>query len=294
MKMSNRRAFLFGSSQTAVLGGLLGGVGAPKVSAEPSGPPPLPWAYAPLDSEWVRKRVHQLYSGKECCAGSFTALIEALRDRVGAPYDTVPCDMMLYGAGGVAGFASLCGALNGSCAAISLACDKDQALAVITELLSWYSGATLPSDTSNGYAMNGGYFDDDTYTIREALPQSVAGGELCHMSVSNWCEKSGFASGSKERSERCARVAGDVAAKAVELLNALHAGEFVASTPLPADASGCRECHAKSETSSTRGKGDCIVCHEALRNKMTSHHCPFTRGRSDCVVCHADAAQSRF
>jgi hypothetical protein len=226
--------------------------------------PPRDYSYAKLDPEVVRKRGHLEYnSGLHCCEGAFRAIIAALGDEVGAPFDTFPTKTMFFGAGGVSGFATLCGALNGSCAAISLVSDGATTMALTSELLSWYAQASLPSAESNAYAVNHEYETPEYLDV--SLPQSVAGGNLCHQSVTNWCTANGYASKCAERAERCGRLCGDVAAKAVELLNAQYDETFVSAYPLPADAAGCRACHKMGEDplagQFTRGKMDCRTCH---------------------------------
>ncbi len=265
--VSNRRGFLRQSGKVlggAALAGVVGAASlgnAKEVETKKAVAEGNAYKYVPLDMEKVRKRAHRLHHVKSCCAGSFEAIVGALAEEVGAPFDMIPVDMMKYGGSGVAGFGTLCGALNGSSAAISLVCNESDTKALVTELLSWYAATPLPTDVSNGYAEKHAFEEADNYTIDTPLKKSVAGGNLCHMSVSNWCKGSNFASGSKERSERCARLTGDVAAKAVELLNAHAAGTFAAAEALPASSSSCRDCHQKSEHSHTRGKMDCQVCH---------------------------------
>jgi len=284
MQSSDRRQFLGKLGiHTGVLGAAgLGGLVVGKASAEaPPAPvsepamPPLPWSYTPLDPEMIRRRAHRHYSKGHCCEGAFSAIVGALADAAGHPFDKVPCGMMGYGGGGVAGFGSLCGALNGCGAAINLVCDKKTTEAVLSELMSWYAVAVLPTDISNGYAADGGYFEDDPYTVRTVLPQSVAGDNLCHLSVTRWCKAADLGSGTPERSERCARLTGDVAAKAAELLNAVHAKTFQRAHPVPAQATGCLKCHDLSEKSHTRGKMDCLLCHPP---EHKGEHCnPFTQ-----------------
>ena len=97
------------------------------------------------------------------------------------------------------------------------------------------------------------------------LPQSVSDSTLCHISVTKWCKESGYASGSSERSERCGRLTGDVAAKAVELLNQHAAGTFTPVFALPEETEQCRTCHSKGKDFEkgqfTRGKENCVDCH---------------------------------
>ncbi|MHC4798156.1 MAG: C-GCAxxG-C-C family protein, partial [Planctomycetota bacterium] len=235
-----------------------------RASAKRGGPDQWSWNYTRLDTESVRKKGHLYYYDGRCCAGAFKAIVLSLAQVVGHPFDKIPCDMMRYGAGGVAGFGSICGALNGASAAIGLVCDQATTMKLVAELLSWYAATPLPSQISNRYAQNHEFLVNEYYTDA-ILVQSAAGGNLCHMSVTNWCKASGFASESNECNERCARLTGDVAAKAVELLNAQHAGAFESKYPSPGEASGCMSCHKPGSDFDkgqwTRGKMDCNTCH---------------------------------
>jgi len=225
-----------------------------------------PYGYVSLDVEVTRQLGYDGYKGLpladglthgECAFGSFNAIISQLAaaDPAG-PYANIPLQMMEWASGGVVGFATFCGALNGACAAIGLICDKSSAAGFISDLLSWYSETMLPT---NIVAPTG------------PLPQSIAGGNLCHMSVTNWCLASGYASGSSERSERCARLAGDVAAMAVSMLNNGRLGLTV-----PGDKTVCRSCHYKGPDYAagqfTRGKMGCTTCHSDLKQVPASGH----------------------
>lgn len=227
--------------------------------------PPSPWTYAELDQEVVRKKGHAKYYEGDCCFGAFAAIVEALQEQVGFPYTQIPTKMMEFGAGGVAGWGTTCGSLIGSAAAINLVTDKDTAKKLVDELLNWYSQTPFPSELSNEYAVKHAFLVEEYKTDKE-LPQSVSNSPLCHVSVTEWCKVSGFASGSKERSERCGRLTGDVAAKAVELLNANFHGTFAPVFKLSEETQGCTACHSKGENYQmgqfTQGKMECTSCHE--------------------------------
>ncbi len=269
MQVSDRRAFLMKAGNAAGITGILGMTaaglgGCPPVVPEAYVIPAWPWPYAPLDVELVRKMGHQSYYVGGCCYGAFDAIVRALRDAVGDPFDKVITDMMRYGGGGCAGFGSLCGALNGSAAAIGMVSDKSLQTPLVAELLSWYAATPLPTDTANQYAVNHEYLVE-TMKYDGELVQSVAKGNLCHMSVTNWCEAAGVAESDVKRAERCARLTGDVAARAVEILNAQYAGTFAATTPLPSAAASCKACHKTDGVAPvldyTNGKMDCDLCH---------------------------------
>ena len=250
--------------------------------------PPLPWGYVELDPEYVRKLGHLGYYAFECGGGTFWAIMYALREKIGYPYTLVPIPSkeevisaleerrhiqipMLYGYGGVVGWGSLCGTLNGSASAVTLAVKFKKAKKIIRALLRWYESTLLPTDISNKYATNHEFFVP-RYKTDIALPQTVSTSVLCHVSVARWSQKSGFASGSKERSERCARIAGDVAAKTVELLNAsLKKGELKRATAftLSQTTASCRQCHYKGKHYEkgqfARGFMRCESCHRDMR-----------------------------
>ncbi len=82
---------------------------------------------------------------------------------------------------------------------------------------------------------------------------------LCHASVTNWCKASGFKSTAPERLERCARVTGDVAAKAAEMLNQFYSGTFKVGFLPARGVTGCLACHDNAVVPSV--KMNCRQCH---------------------------------
>jgi len=266
----SRRSF-FKQSGVLATGVALGIGGTGIVSANAKAtqvePLPLPWPYTKLDVEMARKLGHLGYYKNECSAGTFYGILWPLKEKIGHPYDTFPIEppnIMSFGAGGVAGWATLCGALNGACAAINLVSKNPKP--IINELFGWYEEESFPSDQSNEYASKH-QFLVEKYKSDKVLAKSIAKSPLCHASVTDWCKASGHASGSKERSERCARLAGDVAAHAVELLNLDADGKFKSTYAFSEEVAGCRKCHFKGKDcgagQNTRGKMDCLQCHEA-------------------------------
>lgn len=289
MQNLNRRNFI---KKVAIISGTVACSAIPfnkaiasEAKAQPEEIPHLPWEYKKLDPEHVRKLGHLGYYLEECGGGAFWALMTAMKEQVGYPYTTVPLPTieefiahlngsneghlqvpMQYGVGGVANFGSLCGAPNGAASAITYAAPFDIAKQIIPRLLRYYETESFPTDESNTYAENKTFLVPK-YKSSKALPQSPSESVLCHVSVGKWCEHAGYASGSKERSERCARVTGDVAAMAAKLLNAYHDGnlETVFPMKLSHDTAGCRSCHSKGEKYEsgqfTRGYMECESCH---------------------------------
>lgn len=246
------------------------GLVTPAFSSPTTGPAtqwPLP--YVALDPEIVRKKGHLGYYQGKCSQGAFAAIVGELQEQVGGPYLAIPIQMMAFGSGGVAGWCTLCGAINGACAAIGLASKNYKPLC--GELLTWYTQSPFPSDISNQYAVDHAFLVDK-YKTDKALPQSIPGSPLCHINVTRWCKENNFASGSSERSERCARISGDVAAFAVELLNKDLEGTFAAAHSHSKAVSACRSCHAKGKDVATggwaRGKMECYDCHNLDTAKL--------------------------
>lgn len=297
MRKVNRRSFIKGA---ALLSGaaICSATGVSKAIASETAPeqtqtpPPLPWGYQELDPEYVRKLGHLGYYLEECGGGAFWAIMTALKEKVGYPYTNIPlpskedflahlsgdkkehlqCPMQ-YGVGGVSNFGSLCGAPNGSASAITYAIDIEGANKIIPRLLRYYESESFPTEKSNRYA-EGHEMLVPKYKTDKALPQSSSQSVLCHVSVGKWCEKSGYASGAKERSERCGRLTGDIAAMAVTLMNAYHRGELEAAFPMKYshETAECRTCHSKGEKYEsgqfTRGAMECAPCHD---EKMVPH-----------------------
>lgn len=275
----SRRSFLKTSSAALAAGGIGVAAGGVGLSLGMNGRPALasaewPLPYVPLDPELVRVRAHLGYYNGECCYGAFYGILETLKEEVGGPYNEIPAEIMIYGGGGIAGWGTTCGALIGSCSAMALAApDAEVAKSLANALLGWYSTTAIPSDRANQVAVDGDYLVEELKAEGE-LDSSVSESPLCHISVSKWCQATGFASGSPERSERCARLVGDTAAHAVELLNAQHAdGSFDPGFAFSAAAQGCMACHFKGPDYQagqfTQGKGECTSCHGPIEEAHT-------------------------
>ena len=253
--LSQRRDFLRGFGvlgATALAGGAV--FTAAAAEADEDVLPAWPWPYSQLDPARSAELGHAGYYQGACCYGSFKAVIQNLAEVHGFPFTVFPMDMMRYGSGGVAGWGTLCGTLNGAGAAINLVCPTADASKLIAELLGWYTQVALPI-----YVPAGG----------EAMVQSVSDSPLCHASVSRWCKASGETVSSSARKERCARLAADVGAKAASLLNDYFNQAFVAAyAPAPVVAS-CMACHGPVVRDDTLGKMNCTSCHEPHNVVMT-------------------------
>ena len=257
--IAHRRDFLAG------FGGFALGVAASGASAT-TGPlaPEPPWPYEKLDVERIRKLAHKHDYSTNCASGAFIAIAGQLREQVGHPWTLVPLNLYAYSGGGVNGWGTLCGALNGASGAISLATGPAQGK-LVNELLGWYAGHAFPGVESNRYAWEHTFLVEK-YIFDGELVSAVPGSPLCHVSIARWCEASGLGAGTPERAERCARLCGDVAAKAAELLNTWKDNTFTPAHAPRTEVTGCISCHAAGTDASKKqnsvGKMHCLDCHE--------------------------------
>ena len=214
--------------------------------------PELPWPYIKLDPREVGQRGYELYYEGHCMYGAFEAIIGSLREKVGYPYTLFPSKLMEYGKGGIYGWGTICGALNGAAAAIELVSPDPGP--IIDELFNWYQEAELPS-------LGGQYKPENPKYDLTGL-DSVAGSVLCHVSVTKWVEKTGYRAYSPQRSERCAWLTGVVAKYTVELLNEQANGTFKPKHTIKPVIQHCIWCHGKGGLlENTKLKMDCNSCH---------------------------------
>lgn len=225
----------------------------------------LPLGYDTLDPEETRMLAHDTYYSSNCASGVFKTIISQLREKVGGGYNAIPLDLYAFAGGGVNGWGTVCGSLNGAGGVITLAAGAEANNALMQELMGWYTLQAFPTSESNALA-EGAALTGGGDVSGEALPQTISGSPLCHVSVSSWCTGTGYASMSSERKERCARVTADVAAKAVMLLNAHHNGNFQPEYVTPEDIANCTSCHTVGtimwKGNNTIGKIDCLSCHD--------------------------------
>ncbi len=257
----SRRKFLVGAGALAATGVLavsgIAGCGAKATVATPAGAPAktgkapaLPWKYQKLDVDLVRKRGYENYKTAGCMYAAAAALLQTLMETSGAPWDTIPFDMFRYGAAGAYGWGTLCGALNGSLAVINLASPHHEVIG--NELIGWYTQFPFPSNKHEEYCH-----------IKKQIT-TVANSPLCHVSVSKWAVAANARINEPAKKDRCAKVSGDTAARAAELLNAALEGKLAPAYKVPQEFSHCMSCH-QSKTSlldNEQGKMNCVSCHQ--------------------------------
>lgn len=203
--------------------------------------------YEKLDPQEAAERAYSNKLVGDCMYGVFATLVEMLAEKCGGPYLNYPTTVTRYGAGGIVGWASTCGCLNGAAMAIYLV--SDNPTPIIDEVFNYAQYTPLP--------------DVPLKKAKMEIKPSVAESTLCHVSVSRWCDVSGAKAFSPERVERCAQLAAAVTHRTVLALNAQKEGTFKAIYPIPEEVRACRACHDQGgELENSRGKMSCTACHE--------------------------------
>ena len=109
------------------------------------------------------------------------SIINQLAERVGEPYSSFPMHMFKYGHGGIGGYGTVCGALNGTAALIGLLVpEKAVQDRMISDIFQWYEKESFPS------------FNPENPNYEFTPPKSVPNSVLCHASNTNWCLDSGY------------------------------------------------------------------------------------------------------
>jgi len=220
---------------------------------------PVPWEYKKLDPDIVAVRAYRGYHQNGCMHATFEAIVGELGDQFGSPYSTFPFEMMKYGSGGVAGWGTLCGTLNGAAAAIGLLSKNPKKL--IDELYRWHEVTSLPNVDLSILTDK-----ERIYPSPTKVTSTVSGSVLCHVVITKWLKESGNRLDSSQKIQRCSQTAASVAKKTVELLNAELDGTFKTQYPFSKKTKSCFMCHAgaSSMKSNSTGKMQCITCHTDL------------------------------
>jgi hypothetical protein len=209
------------------------------------------WRYHQLDPSTTAELAYKHYKDGGCMYATVISVLSQLADKFGEPYDSFPFHMMKYGHGGIGGFGSICGALNGAAALIGLfVAGKDMKDGLTTGLFRWYENKSLPE------------FRPRKPIVDFNPPASVSNSILCHTSNTNWIKTNGYKIKSKQRIERCRRLTSDVAAQVTVILNEYFNNEYVTRNHDDETVRKCMSCHGKKgKLSNTGGKMNCTSCH---------------------------------
>jgi hypothetical protein len=219
------------------------------------------WVYRQLEPAITANLAYSVFDNGSCMYAVVHSFVSQLAATFGEPYASFPSHMMKYGHGGIGGFGTVCGALNGAAALIGLlVVDKDTQDALITGLFRWYERTPLPEFTPN------------TAILNFTPPASVSRSTLCHASITCWGQTTGYRVKSKQRKERCRRLTGDVAAKLAAIMNQLANKSYTTDGHDDETTRTCMTCHgSQGKLGNTGGKMTCASCHsESLGHQLFS------------------------
>jgi hypothetical protein len=281
--LMSRRKFLAGTG--LVLGAAsISGVALLK-DADPAAAAgePLAWPYprAAVDQpvpEALARRAFEVYmggtgAGKGCAEATWWPFVEFLATANPSTWGTLPANLFRFGAGGVAGWGTVCGTLNAAAAVINMTvADGTHRTTLTNGIFQYYAETALPTNgTWKSYqgvlGLGGGWTPTTTpagILPLENVPSSTANSPLCHSSLVQWTMTTGAANGGPLQKDRCGKACFDVAYKLTELLNAYFqaitpsATPSPIATPLDPAVAACGACHSTY----TGAKMACGSCHD--------------------------------
>ncbi len=168
-----------------------------------------------------------------------------MREKVGYPYDHFPSMAFWVFRGGLAGWASICGAIPPAVSVMSLMLPRDRFMDLSDELMAWYQQFPFPEYQPPG----------------RDLVQVPVNSSLCHVSVTKWMQAAGVNDrGAPERGDRCGGLSADVAKFTAQMLNEEFEVGYARQYSPAAVVDECLHCHQDAPYP-TLGKEDCLECH---------------------------------
>lgn len=207
-----------------------------------------PWPYEKLDPAVTAEIAYKQWYELGCGGTVVYSIFEQLAKKVGEPYASFPVESFAIFEGGMVGWGTICGSVNGASIVAALIVGpptwEEISGIIASNTMDWYSHANMPV-----------YVPKEPKANKDSIIQTVSDSPLCHVSVGKWMKASGFALGSDERKDRCARVSASVAYKLVERLNQWkdEGEDFYEdkawSGPVKAGITGqynCANCHGEN------------------------------------------------
>jgi Putative redox-active protein (C_GCAxxG_C_C) len=204
-----------------------------------------PWPYVKLDPDRTADIAYEEWYRLFCGGAVLSAVFGQLREKVGEPYRSFPIDAFLFLEGGISGWGTICGSNAGANIVTNLiigprTSGTEDGMLMGSELMQYYATTAMP------------VYVPKKPRIAAAIPTTVAGSPLCHVSVGRWMAAANKDLGSAERKDRCARVTASMAHRTVTLLNAWKDGKYRTAGVVPAKKYGiqaqndCNDCHGSA------------------------------------------------
>jgi hypothetical protein len=273
----SRRKFLVGAGTVVGAAGITGlGLNKFASDAQAAGDA-LPWFYPqnPGDQpnpEAVARKAYEIYhgGGRGCAEAVWGAFVDTLAayPEASGTWATLPLNIFRFGGGGVGGWGTLCGTLNGAAGILGMVIANGTHRGTLTDaIFQFYAQTALPTNdaylSSQGQLGNLGAWAPATMPLQN-VPTSVADSPLCHSSLVQWTMATGIKNSSPGQKDRCSKACFDVSFKLTELINTYFAAITETATPAPDDVSldpsvyACRMCHVTY----TGARMNCTSCHD--------------------------------
>jgi hypothetical protein len=265
----SRRKFLF-SAGTVAGAAAVTGLGLSKLTspAEAAGVV-VPWPYpkAAADQpvpEALARRAFEVYFASGCAEASWYPMVEALGVKYPDSWGTLPKNIFRYGGGGVGGWGTVCGTVNGASAVIGMVVgDGTHRNNLIDAIMQYYANTALPTNAAwkshLGQLGLASTWDSATLPLKN-VPSSTAHSPLCHSSLVQWTMTTGAKNGGPLQRDRCGKACFDIVRKTTELLNTYFqmATPSAGAVALDPSVEACRTCHVTY----TGAKMACDSCHD--------------------------------
>ena len=203
-----------------------------------------PWPYKKLDPAKTAELCYKEWYRVFCGCAVINSVFKQLAETVGEPYASFPTDSFVFLEGGQVGWGTICGSPAGANIVANLIigpriAGSPDAHHMCSDFMQFYSEASMPV-----------FIPKNPKIDPAKIVHTVSESPLCHISVGKWMKAANLPLKSKERKDRCARVAASSAYYLVELLNAWHDGDYepgdTFSAPKEHGITGqfnCMECH---------------------------------------------------
>lgn len=275
--LMSRRRFLAGTGTVVGAAAVSWLVLAKEPDAAEAAGAAIPWPYptAPAeqpDPEAVARRAWEIYFKSGCAEAVWYSCVEALAAITPDPWGTLPTNMFRYGGGGIAGWGTICGTLNGAAAFISMCVGQNidpvsgqnvwtHRNNLINGVFQYYCTTPLPTNaaykSSQGVLGSLGAWSPATLPLANA-PTSTADSPLCHSSLVQWTMTTGYADQGPFQKDRCGKACFDIAFKTISLLNTYFELASAPSVALDPSVAACGACHKTY----TGAKMACGSCHD--------------------------------
>lgn len=271
----SRRKFLV-SAGTVAGAAAVASMGLSKIAspAEAASAVNVPWPYPTKAAdqpvpEAVARRAFEVYFKSGCAEATWWPMIEALAAKYPDSWGTLPQNIFRFGGGGVGGWGTVCGTVNGSSAVIGMVVgDGTHRNNLIDAIMQYYANTALPTNAAwKSYKGQLGLvtpWAPATPPIQN-VASSTAHSPLCHSSLVQWTMTTGAKNGGPLQRDRCGKASFDLVYKTTELLNTYFQMAAPSAAPVALDPSveACRTCHLTY----TGAKMACTSCHDQTLEK---------------------------